>query len=733
MNVAQRRSIAYISLSAVLILCGLPLGHASWRGNAEIHTLLETSSTLLALVIGAIALVRYYTQKTTTYLLLGSGFVGGGALDAYHALVTSTVFAEHTPSVLSAPTPWTGLPSWVLLSIVAGVNSLGWNERFPAKTATRTQERAIYLAVGASTLASFLFFALVPLPAAYHSHWWLHRPADLIPGVLFVAAAFARLRNRGWITDSYRHWLMLALITAAAYSGFMATSATLYDALYVFAHLLKILCYLFVLTGLFTSMVSVYGREAESLTRLSETNQLLAREVEQRKRAEQALRRGQDELETEIELRTRDLVEQGRQLKAAHQEIGLFLTSIPSILVGLDSEGRITLWNAAALQTFGISEAEARGCSLAQCGIKWLLQDIQAEIGRWLESQTLYRCDDLPYAKDGERRLLGFSVRPIPASEKKSTAFIITGADITERKRLESELAQAQKLESIGHLAAGIAHEINTPIQYVSDNLRFLEVSFGKLDEMLSAYDRLLGPIESGPACPAAVSGIHALAVATRLSYLRSEIPQSIEDSLEGVSRVAEIVRAIKDFSHPGPLEKAATDLNRAIESTVLVSRNEWRYVADVETDLDPNLPLTRCVAGEFNQVMLNLIVNAAHAIADVVSGQAGTKGIIRVGTRRDGDWVEIRVMDTGTGIPVEVRPNIFSPFFTTKAVGKGTGQGLSIAYTAIVQKHGGTIGFETELGVGTTFIVRLPIGEERKDSSDSNCGVAAAMETVGD
>ena len=127
-------------------------------------------------------------------------------------------------------------------------------------------------------------------------------------------------------------------------------------------------------------------------------------------------------------------------------------------------------------------------------------------------------------------------------------------------------MAQAQKLESIGHLAAGIAHEINTPIQYVSDNLRFLEVSFGKLDEMLSAYDRLLGPIESGPACPAAVSGIHALAVATRLSYLRSEIPQSIEDSLEGVSRVAEIVRAIKDFSHPGPLEKAATDLNRAIE-----------------------------------------------------------------------------------------------------------------------------------------------------------------------
>jgi len=195
-----------------------------------------------------------------------------------------------------------------------------------------------------------------------------------------------------------------------------------------------------------------------------------------------------------------------------------------------------------------------------------------------------------------------------------------------------------------------------------------------------------------------------------RVSYLRAEIPKSIEDSLDGAGRVAEIVRAIKEFSHPGPAEKAPLDINRAVESTVLVSRNEWKYVADLHTELDENLPPVMCVPGEFNQVILNLIVNAAHAIADVVSGKPGTKGAITVSTHRDGDWAEIQVRDTGTGIPDEIQSSVFNPFFTTKAVGKGTGQGLAIAHTVIVQKHGGTISFDTAMGVGTTFKIRIPI-----------------------
>ena len=166
----------------------------------------------------------------------------------------------------------------------------------------------------------------------------------------------------------------------------------------------------------------------------------------------------------------------------------------------------------------------------------------------------------------------------------------------------------------------------------------------------------------------------------------------------------------MKEFSHPGGKEKSLADLNKAIESTSTVARNEWKYVADLKLELEPELPLVPCFLGEFNQCVLNLIVNASHAIGDVVKKHPGTKGLITVQTRRDGDHVEVRVTDTGTGIPESVRPKIFEPFFTTKDVGKGTGQGLAMVYGCMVNRHGGAVTFETETGQGTAFILRLPL-----------------------
>src|SRR5581483_6792781 len=340
----------------------------------------------------------------------------------------------------------------------------------------------IHLAVGASTLLSFLLFALVPLPPAYLSSGFFHRPVELIPALLFGVSAWSRFRKRLWVTESFEHWVLMSLITAVAAALYMASSASLFDARHIFAHVLKIVSYQFVLTGLFISMVSIYRREGESITQLIEANRSLAEEVKERERAEGALRQVQDELESQIALRTADLIARGHQLKTTHEELSLVMASIPSILIGLDAQGRITLWNAAAGQRCGIGEAEALGRPIARCGIEWLLPDMDAEVGQWVQNQMLFRCNDLPYLKDGEKRLVGFSIRPILAQERNATTFIVTGADITERKRLERDLAQSQKLEAIGHLAAGIAHEINTPIQYVSDNIRFLEDSFGKLD-----------------------------------------------------------------------------------------------------------------------------------------------------------------------------------------------------------------------------------------------------------
>jgi signal transduction histidine kinase len=206
-----------------------------------------------------------------------------------------------------------------------------------------------------------------------------------------------------------------------------------------------------------------------------------------------------------------------------------------------------------------------------------------------------------------------------------------------------------------------------------------------------------------------------ALAQAADFEYLQTEIPRAIEQSLDGIERVAKIVRAMKDFSHPGSEEKKSIDINQAIETTITVARNEWKYVADVETHFDSNLPLVLCHAGEFNQVILNLLINAAQAIAQALEGGSQGKGKIVVSTTCDQDWAEISISDTGAGIPEAVRSRVFEPFFTTKPVGKGTGQGLALAHTAIVRRHGGKIWFDSELGKGTTFYIRMPLAQPTK------------------
>jgi two-component system, NtrC family, sensor kinase len=279
-----------------------------------------------------------------------------------------------------------------------------------------------------------------------------------------------------------------------------------------------------------------------------------------------------------------------------------------------------------------------------------------------------------------------------------------------ERHRVEIQLRHAQKLESIGQLAAGIAHEINTPTQFIGDNTRFLQDSFKDLAGLLQQFQQVLGSAKAGGVSPEQVAETERLMQKVDLDYLLDEVPKAIEQSLSGVDRISKIVRAMKEFSHPGTDEMTSIDLHHAIESTATVCRNEWKYVAELVTEFDATLPAVPCLPGELNQVILNLIVNAAHAIADRLKADGTEKGTITIGTRRNGDRVEIRIGDTGTGIPEKARDRIFEPFFTTKTVGKGTGQGLAISRSVIVDKHGGTIEFETETGRGTTFIISLPL-----------------------
>ncbi|HWM85456.1 MAG TPA: ATP-binding protein, partial [Kofleriaceae bacterium] len=281
--------------------------------------------------------------------------------------------------------------------------------------------------------------------------------------------------------------------------------------------------------------------------------------------------------------------------------------------------------------------------------------------------------------------------------------------ELEERSRMEMELRQAQKLESVGRLASGIAHEINTPIQFVSDSCHFLRDSIGDVHRLIAEYRRIVTEVSAG-----AIDGKAALSMAEEaeadadLEYLAENMPLAVGRSIEGLERVASIVRAMKEFAYPERKERALADLNQAIQTTLMVSNNETKYLADVKTELG-ELPKVLCHVGELNQVILNIVINAAHAMQEGVN-RTGTKGTITIRTWTAGSDVFVSIRDTGTGIPPEIVDKIFDPFFTTKEVGKGTGQGLAIARSIVVDKHGGTLTLETELGRGTMFTISLPI-----------------------
>jgi two-component system, NtrC family, sensor kinase len=399
-------------------------------------------------------------------------------------------------------------------------------------------------------------------------------------------------------------------------------------------------------------------------------------------------------------------------LRRAHEGAELFINAVPSILIGISRDSRVKRWNLAAGQVFGLSAVEVAYKPLATCGIHWVRSNMQAEIDSWCAGREPRRIEALPFLVNGETRFLGLTLSWIHGSEEEVDELLIIGSDVTEREVLGQQLRQAQKLEAIGQLAAGIAHEINTPIQYVGDNTRFLQESWPAFHTLFSLTREMQQEATPGPISPQTLQRLDALAQETDFEYLQTEIPSALEQSLEGIQRVTKIVRAMKEFSHPGSEEKKLIDVNQAIETTITVARNVWKYVADMETHFDPDLPRVLCHAGEFNQVILNLLVNAAQAMEQAVGDGSQGKGKIVVSTVRAGEWAEISIADTGAGIPEAARSRIFEPFFTTKPVGKGTGQGLALAHTAIVRRHGGKIWFDSELGKGTTFYIRIPFGE---------------------
>jgi PAS domain S-box-containing protein len=420
-----------------------------------------------------------------------------------------------------------------------------------------------------------------------------------------------------------------------------------------------------------------------------------------------------------------DITEQ-RKAEAELRQIHTAIEEAMEAIIITDLEGRATYMNRAFTDILGYTFQD-----LSRKNIYSIYVDDEKSLEEERNSFLALHTEDKwkgwqckTHVSKANGQIISALIRATPIPDKNDIPvgmlFIITDMSIhekeeNEKKQLQLQLTQSQKLESIGQLAAGIAHEINTPTQFVGDNTNFLKDSFQGIVKILDAHQELLEKQKEDKSNSELIAKIEKLIEEEDIEYLKEEIPEALDQSLNGIKRISDIVLAMKEFSHPSADEKKAVDINKAIENTLTVSRNEWKYVADLETEYSDQSPMVNCLPGELNQVFLNMFVNAAHSIADANKEKSSSKGVLKVKTERSDTYFKISISDTGTGIPEEIRPRIFDMFFTTKGVGKGTGQGLALAYDVIVNKHGGRLTFDSEVGKGTTFHIELPLDDNKE------------------
>ncbi|MEZ7197093.1 PAS domain S-box protein [Pseudodesulfovibrio karagichevae] len=407
-----------------------------------------------------------------------------------------------------------------------------------------------------------------------------------------------------------------------------------------------------------------------------------------------------------------------KEAQLAMSRLTAAIDQAAEVIVMTDLKGTMTYVNPAFEAVSGFSRAEAVGRTPGILAGGEHSRDFFSDMWETITGGKVWKGRIVNRRKNGERYTLESSIGPIRNHAGELIGFVGVGRDISQQLVVESQLRQSQKLESIGELAAGIAHEINTPTQYVTSNLQFLHDSCVTYTKAIERCRELIGFVAEHPDLfPDAGFRERARAAMDEdeMTYLAEDVPAALDESAAGLKRIAEIVRSIKQLAHPGELAKAFHDLNEIVRNAITVSTNEWKYVAGMEFVPDEGLAPVFCLKGEVGQVVLNLIVNAAHAIESKLKGGEG-QGTITIRTRSERGFAVLEVTDTGTGMSREVAAKAFDPFFTTKEVGKGTGQGLAIAHNVVVGMHGGRIEIDTVEGQGTTFSVRLPFEEPPAD-----------------
>ncbi|HEV8443067.1 MAG TPA: ATP-binding protein [Steroidobacteraceae bacterium] len=428
------------------------------------------------------------------------------------------------------------------------------------------------------------------------------------------------------------------------------------------------------------------------------------------------------ELQLTNEAIGRDVHERTAELRRSREQYRLIAETTRAIPFELDlAHGRFTYIGPQAEKMLGIPEARWKESGFLE---QLLPREREEVTRRQLDEAMPGSFETLCSVVTADDRVV--ELRWTVSCEIKDDMRFLRGLmiDVTEARRLVREAAQGTKLESVGRIAAGVAHEINTSVQFISDSVRFVRHALKDVPRALADYRALAAGVLSGRDVTQQARLAGETDEAADVDYFLKNAPDALDRALDGINRVGSIVRSMTEFAHPDSHTKSDVDINRAVMSTLNMARNEYKSVADIDTELG-EIPAVHCHAGDVNQVVLNLLLNAAHAIGDVVEGTS-RKGRIKVATRRIGDYVEISISDTGAGIPESVRARIFEPFVTTKEVGRGTGQGLALSRGIVVEKLKGSLHFETETGIGTTFFIRLPVSDTAEVAGSTNKQAAA-------
>ncbi len=456
--------------------------------------------------------------------------------------------------------------------------------------------------------------------------------------------------------------------------------------------------------------------------------QAVGRDITHQKVAEEELENARADLEARVRERTKELqianeklrdeIANRREAESSLAEekrlLAVTLFSIGDGVITTDEDGIITFINRKAEEIACASGHKKRGKPLST--IFKIIDDEKEDnfcdnpLKTLLASQEKEISDYIFVAGDNARKLITAKASPILDEGNTVLGYVIAFRDITRLKKIEMQLALSQKLESVGRMASGIAHEINSPMQYIGDNARYLQNAFTDILNVIRRYRQL----EEGLAKNHKLHDFEEKVNGLDVELLISEVPAAIADLLQGIDRVNQLIQAMSGFAHPGSKEKTFSDINKAIEGAVILTKNEWKYHANLEMECDVNLPLVCCNIGEVSQAVMNIIVNGAHAVEEALEKSIIDHGKITVKTQKEGDKVQIVISDNGIGVPSTVVEKIFDPFFTTKQLGKGTGQGLAIAYDIITMKHEGNIVVESQEGKGTVFTLSLPISGKK-------------------